>query len=568
MNRDEPKTTSETMDRQRLMKMAIGCGVDAKALDKLGVALLEEGRIPEALSAFRLTVALQADSAEAWSHLGAALFCEKKTDEGLAACRRALAQDPNLASGHRHLAVGLLLQQCVAEASVSCETALHLAPRDAETLATLGAIRMRQGRFEEAASLFDDALTLKPDLAEGLLDRARLKAHRGLMEDALADATRAVEQKPHLASAHLFRARLLAAVGNGQAAIEAAQRCVTLDPQQPEAYLVLAQTYLQQNEPSSAEETYKRGLSIHPDQTSLWDGLGGLAVAQTRIPEALECYQHATRLAPDDTPLLLRLAERYSRFSVHAPNEDIRDDLERCLAHEAVSPSRLRRVVMEYVRLRPEFGHLERLAEEANSDEFVTELSTQRAFEALTDPLFLSILQEEPLADLGIEILLQKIRREFLRQSSVSGTVRGPDRQWLGLLCAVAHQCFLTEYVCIETEEEKEQLQRLEESLTATLDTILTRAPERIALLATFRPLYRQPFAPTLVRSMESAPSPLYGLIKRQAQEPLRELELMASIPQATGIDDGVSQEAANLTVAKWRRQVSLMEVPAARAQA
>lgn len=543
MCKDEPQNTPQFVDGQRLREIAMNSGVDPKALDKLGTELLKEEQLQEALSAFRLAVALQADFAEAWSHLGAALFINNKTKEGLSACRRALELAPNLASGHRHLAMGLLLEERVAEAAVSCETALQLAPGDAESLATLGAIRMRQGRFEEASRFLDEALDIRSDLAAGYLDRARLKAHRGQIETALGDATRAVELKPYDAQAHVFQARLLSAVGNAQAAIAAARRCIAVDREQPEAYLVLAQALLQQNDPTDAEETYKRGLTLHPKHTGLWDSLGGLMLAQIRIPEALECYQHATRLAPDDTPLLLRLTECYSRFSVHAPHDAIREDLERCLAHDAVSPSKLRRVVMEYIRLNPELDCLERVAKRDDPAEFVTKLTTQRAFEALTDPLFLSILREEPLADLGIEILLQKLRREFLRQASRDGTTQGPDRQWLGLLCALAHQCFLNQYVCIETEEEKDQLQHLEENLAATLETTLATAPQRIALLAAFRPLHREPFSPALVEAIAETEPPLRTLIVRQAEEPLRESELMSSIPRATEIDDGVSQE-------------------------
>lgn len=63
-------------------------------LNRIGYALLHEGRSDRALAVFRLNVELHPDYANGWDSLGEALLNVGRRDEGLAAYRRAFELDP------------------------------------------------------------------------------------------------------------------------------------------------------------------------------------------------------------------------------------------------------------------------------------------------------------------------------------------------------------------------------------------------------------------------------------------------------------------------------------------
>ena len=201
----------------------------------LGRALLDIGRVEEAIEHLRLATVLR-DDAAAYHHLAVALRRQHLDDEAAAAYRRAIELDPALTEAHVGLAdlleaggesgaaaqslrtaASLMSSErlgsvCLARALmiegdfVAAEAKLRevaaLDPTDDEVIRKLGHTLARLGRFAEAADMFERALALNPRNCSAYFaiaeikkhseaDRSRLARMLALLEDpALADDDR------------------------------------------------------------------------------------------------------------------------------------------------------------------------------------------------------------------------------------------------------------------------------------------------------------------------------------------------------------------------------------------
>jgi len=69
----------------------------------LGNALVDQGKLDEAVAAFRRAIALRPNFAEAHSNLGDALQDEGQLEEAIAAYGRAIALRPNFSEAYSNL---------------------------------------------------------------------------------------------------------------------------------------------------------------------------------------------------------------------------------------------------------------------------------------------------------------------------------------------------------------------------------------------------------------------------------------------------------------------------------
>ena len=66
----------------------------AEAYSNLGNALRDQGKLDEAIAAYRQAIRIKPDYAEAYSNLGVALYDQGKLDEAIAAYRQASGSNP------------------------------------------------------------------------------------------------------------------------------------------------------------------------------------------------------------------------------------------------------------------------------------------------------------------------------------------------------------------------------------------------------------------------------------------------------------------------------------------
>jgi SAM-dependent methyltransferase len=162
----------------------------------------------------------------------------------------------------------------------------------------------------------------------------------------------------------------------------------------------------------------------------------------------------------------------------------------------------------------------------------------QALAQAAGDPLLKAMLASAPVRDFALEDMLTSARTALLELAARADTV-GDDV--LAFFCTLARQCFVNEYAFAETAQEAARLQEVGDALAGGLAAGSPVPALWPVALAAYRPLHGLPGAQALAR--RPWPEPVRDLFEQQLHEPLRELELRASIPALTPIEDEVSRK-------------------------
>lgn len=147
---------------------------DIRAHRNLALVLHGQGRLDEAVLAYRRTIDLHAASpldgavnlGEVWWNLGVALKSLRRWPECAAVWRRVAADRPDDAVCRSELGVALQIQGRLAEAEAACRSAVTLNPAHAGAWFTLSGIRRAFGDLDGAIAIYRRLLALKPALLE------------------------------------------------------------------------------------------------------------------------------------------------------------------------------------------------------------------------------------------------------------------------------------------------------------------------------------------------------------------------------------------------------------------
>ena len=128
----------------------------------LGALLHEYGRLDDAIEAYRAAIDIQPDFAEALTNLGAALRDKGLPEEAVTAHRQAIKLKPGLAAAHANLGAALNDQGKLVEAEAAYRRAIALQPDFAAAHGNLGAVLMELGRLPQSRAALERAVSLAP----------------------------------------------------------------------------------------------------------------------------------------------------------------------------------------------------------------------------------------------------------------------------------------------------------------------------------------------------------------------------------------------------------------------
>jgi lipoprotein NlpI len=151
------------------------------------VALLQQGKVAEAVPCFQQAAILKPDHAEAHSNLGVALLQQRKFKEAQASLQQAVRLKPDIAELHANLGMALAEQGQFEGAEACYRQAVRLKPDYPGAYSELGVALADQGRLTEAVACYQQALRLKPSYAEVHMNLAYARLVRGDLEAAWPD---------------------------------------------------------------------------------------------------------------------------------------------------------------------------------------------------------------------------------------------------------------------------------------------------------------------------------------------------------------------------------------------
>jgi tetratricopeptide (TPR) repeat protein len=218
-------------DPQTLYRATLERNPGAWIVDtSLGAALVEAGRVPEAISYYERALRLAPNYAQGYYDLGNALTIAGRFSEAIDCYGRALRLKPYYVDAYNNRGIALADAGRLYEAIVEYEKALQLQPDHVESHNNLANVLLRLHRPTEAMTHYQRALQLSPDLAEPHYGLGVALASARQLPEAIAQYERALQLKPDYFEAHANLAGALANTGQLPEAIAEYEAALRLKP--------------------------------------------------------------------------------------------------------------------------------------------------------------------------------------------------------------------------------------------------------------------------------------------------------------------------------------------------
>jgi tetratricopeptide (TPR) repeat protein/SAM-dependent methyltransferase len=462
------------------------------------------GALREAEQLYRELLAREPGHVPALHSLGVLSHQQGKSAAAVDLIERAIAGDGSIPDFYYNLGVILEAMGRRNEAAARYRGASELKPDHFGAWLNLGNVLIALGRLDEAEAACRTAATLAPQSGEARYNLGTVLARRERYGEAAGEFAAAARLKPDFAAAHASLGAALLASQDPAQAITHLRRALALEPRHPHAAVNLGQAVLAQGDEAGALEA----------------ALSALAIGESR--EAKSLFARAARhLEPrsDDRPF--------------------RDLIARALAEGWDNPLNLVVPAMSLVRMNPAMkAALERLAVPATSTPPLAELIAPATLADLAqDHVFCRVLELLPLCHAGLERVVVALRRDLFELAAADQELP-PDG--LAVLCAVARQCFVNEYVSGASDEERQRATALGDRLAAAVAQGADVPAQWIAAVAAYHPLSSLPGAERLIE--RPWPAPVAALLAQQVDEPRTERELRGTLPHLTAVEDDVSR--------------------------
>jgi len=441
-----------------LLKKAVAADpANSQANYNLGLALRAEGREQKALVAFRRAIAVEPRNFEAHNAIAAILLgAADQLDMAEAHIRRAINNNPNYVPALNNLALLLKARGRPQEALREARSAVAIAPQHATALTTLGSLLLELGETEEAEKILRDAVILAPEDSGVYANLGLVLKFIGLAVDAEAAFERALE----------------------------------LDPENTEKMNHLALIRSEQGRQDEAAVLLEHASAQKPGDATLHASLGTVYHRQQKWGESITCFRRALDLDGNNLDRAQGFADSLRGGAFLQANAQLWKDLERCLKIEGINHEPLAVPAARLLRNSQQLAPLVEAVRCGDLGLSATEVQKGDVLAPLCTEFVSRLMHNVIIPDATIEQILAAIRRSLLKLAVAGRLPERLKQQTLNFLCTLASQCFLNEYVYLQSAEEEAEVA----SLQAQIDDRLRQPEERppraaIAVLASYRSL-------------------------------------------------------------------------------
>ena len=271
-------------------------------------ALLQSGRIDEALKQLTRITQTSAGNADAFGWLAIAHSRNREPERALLAIQRAINLSPANAGFYMTAAN---IQQDLHKLDAAVELlkqAIRINPAFAEAHNNFGIVLTDLRRIDEAHAAFAEAIRLKPQYARAYANLAAVQIRMLKFQDALSSAQHATSIQPDYAHAHHLAGSAYSLLGNPQLAEPELKTALRLKPDFAESSLLLARILNKLKRPVEAEAVIQQAVTRSPMRAELWTFQGDMAAARDNVPDALRAYQRSLDLRPNDLSTTIHAA--------------------------------------------------------------------------------------------------------------------------------------------------------------------------------------------------------------------------------------------------------------------
>jgi len=197
----------------------------------LGLALVQQGNIHDAVIHCQKAIKIKPDYARAYINMGMALATKQGyLNEAVRCLEKALNISPDNVKAHNNLGVYLLQLGRDSDAVACFKKATEIQPDYSRAYYNLGNIFNNQGKTDEAVRYFQTALSISPDSVDARYNLATALMKLGNIPEAIEHLEKALVFKPDDADIHNQLGIALAMNGNIKEAVEHFKKALQIKP--------------------------------------------------------------------------------------------------------------------------------------------------------------------------------------------------------------------------------------------------------------------------------------------------------------------------------------------------
>ena len=340
------------------------------------------------------------------------------------------------------------------------------------------------------------------------------------------------------------------ALNNGdiEKAVTAFKKVLHFNLERHDAHYQLGLIFMNTGEIEVAIDHFQNAVAIAPRHVPSWINLGHARVFGGRFIEALSAARFARSLAPPEAknePALIKLLaktlEPLDEFDV---NRHIVEDMTACFTSPHVNKIPLVDIVQKLLMKQNVLKIVLPNVQDGRIKDFETLLEDPAAnWPVLNHPLFLSLFMQSTICLEELEDFCTALRAEILEYSAKNIAKSALWENSIIFVSALAHQCWITEYLYPVNEAQSALVSQIEERITQAVNENTPPSPYDICVLACYKPLQDLPIAHALLNDENLNANLLIKEIMRvQIAEPWEELRIKEEeLKKATTVEDKTS---------------------------
>jgi tetratricopeptide (TPR) repeat protein len=296
----------------------------AEEILKRAIALHQQGKIDDAIEAYRSYVDKRPDSVLALANLGAAYARTGRYQEAIAQYQRALKLQPDYAGAQLNLGLAYYKTGQIDAAAAEFEKAHRAAPAELQPVLLLADCRLAMGENKKVIELLDPLANIRTaDLAIAyMLGTALIRDDQPARGQVVIDR---ILRHGDSAETWLLLGTAKLNASDFPGALADLKKAIDLKPDLPDAWAYYGQALLRTGDPAAATEAYRKALDANPYSFAANLQMAILLKEADDIPGALECLRRAQQVRSKDLALRYQLAS----IALHEGSlEPARRDLE------------------------------------------------------------------------------------------------------------------------------------------------------------------------------------------------------------------------------------------------
>ena len=292
--------------------------------------------------------------------------------------------------------------------------------------------------------------------------------------------------------------------------------------------------FLKSQEYQKAKDCYEKIIQIDPTFMQAYNNLGIIFKELGEYQKAKDCYKKVIEIDPTNIISINALSNLSALHRFDYKSKDNKNSFKKLIIS-----------LFNEGNIKPSFfftnaksilfsdEEQNQLAEAINSDSLLTNKILQRL---IGEELFHLLLQKSTLTDVFLEKLLTRLRGEIL--FNLENFNKGNFEEYFNFIISLAEQCWLNEYLYIQSEKEINLVNKLKQKIEN--DEEINEL--EIAIFGCYIPLNDSKNIIDRLLNYKSSNLLFNDLISVQIKEPLRENELVKSIQSLEKIADSVSK--------------------------